>query len=171
MTLIYLRATQMKDLQTVFTIIKQAQTLLKNEHIDQWQDGQPSLAQLQQDILHQQSYVLISKQHICGTAVLLQQPEPNYLQLQTAWHSQTVYATIHRFAIAQAHQGQHLGNRLLSHLITLGYQQGFCNFRIDTHPNNLRMQHLIKEAGFIYRGSICLNKNPKKPRLAYELNL
>ena len=46
---------------------------------------------------------------------------------------------------------------------------GIRNLRIDTHNDNLTMQHIVAKAGFSYCGIIRLEDGD--PRLAYQLVL
>ena len=170
---IYLRHTQATELDQVMKIIHDAQKQLLRENINQWQDGQPSVEQVKQDIQNNISYVLISHQQIAGTAALLKEPEPTYQEIiDGCWlDNNSPYATIHRFALADDFKGHSLSSILISCLLTVGYQLNFANFRIDTHPDNQRMQHLIQKNGFTYQGKIRLNDPQHSFRLAYELNL
>ncbi|MBA1434129.1 GNAT family N-acetyltransferase [Bombilactobacillus bombi] len=171
MSLTYLRNATPHDLSAISQIINDAKTYLFNARIDQWQDAYPNRQQLEADILHQQSYVLIVQKQIAATAVLMSQPEANYQHIQGAWQSSQPYITIHRVAVSQQFSGQHLSRILFSNLISIAYQGDWRNFRIDTHPDNYRMQHLITQNGFQYRGIIHLNDAAKSQRWAYELNL
>ena len=65
----------------------------------------------------------------------------------------------------------HLSIYLLSSFISLHYAEVVRNFRVDTFRINEIVQHLVKAAGFIERGTI-KNDDPIDPyRVAYELNL
>lgn len=161
-------------------IIHDAQKQLLKENINQWQDGQPSVEQVKQDIQNNISYALISNQQIAGTAALLKEPEPTYKEpeptyqeiIDGSWlNNNSPYATIHRFALTGDFKRHSLSSILISCLLTVGYQLNFANFRIDTHPDNQRMQHLIQKNGFTYQGKIRLNDPQRSFRLAYELNL
>lgn len=168
---VYLRHTQTTELNLVMKIIYDAQKQLLEENINQWQDGHPSVKTIKQDIKNNVSYVLIYNQQIAGTATLFNDPESIYQNIDGNWISNSPYATIHRFALADDFKGQAFSSILISCLLTVGYQLNFANFRIDTHPDNQRMQHIIKKNGFTYQGKIRLNDAKRSVRLAYELNL
>lgn len=168
----FLRLTQNNDLQQIQALITAAQQLLANDHINQWQDGHPNVRQIQQDITQHASWSLCLQQQVVGTAALINGPDPNYQTLpNNHYHSHEPYAVIHRFTVNPQFSGQQLGRYLMSNLITQAYQQGYQNLRIDTHPDNLRMQHLIEQTGFQKRGDILLLDNHKELRWVYELNL
>ncbi|UQS83018.1 GNAT family N-acetyltransferase [Bombilactobacillus thymidiniphilus] len=169
---IYLRSATLGDLPTMSAIIQSAKELLKNDNIDQWQDGYPNLAQSRADVENKQAYVLMVNQQIGAMATFLTQPDPSYQTLrQGHWQQNGPYATFHRLAVNPEFRGQHLTNYLMSNLLTLAIQHDLANVRIDTHQDNLRMQHILNNWGFQKRGMIELQYQQGGVRVAYELNL
>ncbi len=169
MPLIYLRPSQKTDVPAIMAILTKAKKLLAADQIDQWQNGYPNVEQIQADIQQQISWVLMVNQTIAATAALMLKPEPTYQDIrQGHWHNSQPYATIHRIAVDPQLRGQRLSTILLSNLVTVGLQQQRFNFRVDTHPQNLRMQHVVQQAGFQKRGEIQVTDGL---RWAYELNL
>lgn len=73
--------------------------------------------------------------------------------------------------ISSQFRGKKLASYLFSNLLSLAYAQNKFYLRIDTHPKNNRMQHLIKKAGFDYCGLIEINGDPDPDRYAYDLKL
>ncbi|KJU74795.1 GCN5 family acetyltransferase [Pediococcus damnosus LMG 28219] len=174
MTIAYLRKTTLQDLPTVSKIIDSAKQFLKSQNIDQWQDGYPSLPDLQADVTNQISYVLMIDGQIAGTAALLHDHDKNYDVINDgAWEGPAIakYASIHRIAMSADFCGQHLSEKMISGLLTLSSQLGYNQVRIDTHPDNKLMQHLITKCGFAYCGTVLLDEDPKELRLAYQLFL
>ncbi|MGX7059091.1 GNAT family N-acetyltransferase [Vagococcus humatus] len=168
----YVRLATLADLPQIMTIIAEAKELLKEDGSSQWQDGEPSRDTLQEDIHLQHCYLLVVGSQIAGVAALVTEPDPNYQQIAgEGWQKQGPYATIHRIAISPSFKGQHLGRYFFSNLLTLAYQKGFRQMRIDTHEMNIRMQSLIQAFGFSYQGIIYVSPNPEGKRLAYELSL
>ena len=55
--------------------------------------------------------------------------------------------------------------------MTISYQLGFRQIRIDTHLSNKRMQHVITKAGFDYRGGSYIDHQPDEARNAYQILL
>jgi RimJ/RimL family protein N-acetyltransferase len=60
---------------------------------------------------------------------------------------------------------------MISGLITISGVLGYKDIRIDTHPDNLGMQHVITTNGFTKRGVIYMAENDGEasPRYAYQL--
>ncbi|KRN28741.1 acetyltransferase [Lactobacillus selangorensis] len=171
MASIYCRQATPADLPAQMKIIKAAKALLKADGSPQWQDGHPDEAKIAHDDAAGWGYVLIVAGEIAGTATLLQTADPNYAQIDGAWHTDGPYATIHSIAIAGNHHGQHLSDFFFAMLISEAYRLGFREMRIDTHALNKRMQHIIKKAGFTECGVVAMNGNPNDTRLAYDLSL
>jgi len=170
----YLRKTTLQDLPTVSKIIDSAKAFLKSQGIDQWQDGYPALPDLQSDVTNQIGYVLIIDGQIAGTAALLHDHDKNYDVINDgSWlgPEDAKYTAIHRIAMSPNFRGQHLSEKMISGMLTLSSQLGYQQVRIDTHPDNKLMQHLIIKSGFIYRGNVLMDEDPTDIRRAYQLIL
>ncbi|MCO7127139.1 GNAT family N-acetyltransferase [Sporolactobacillus shoreicorticis] len=169
----YLRKATSHDFPEIKKIIDQAKRLLKDDGIDQWQDGYPDDATLQEDIAQEISYVLIVNRQVAGTGVIFKKIEPAYEAIESGSWIQThasAYVSIHRVALSSDFRGRHLASPLMEFLITAAALMGYSDIRIDTHPENPRMQHIIKQAGFAYRGIVHLDM-PNGKRWAYQLLL
>lgn len=173
MSTIYVRKATKKDVHAMMLIINQAKQLLKADGSQQWQNGSPNELKILDDIEQGYAYLLIVDDQIAGTAALLTDPDPHYETIiDGSWkNNDAPYATIHRIAISDQFRGRNLASYFMSNLLSLGYYQGFRNFRIDTHEKNVRTQGLIKKYGFEYRGRIFVDPSPHGERKAYELHL
>ncbi|PWG00207.1 GNAT family N-acetyltransferase [Levilactobacillus bambusae] len=169
MASIYCRLATSDDLPTQMAIINEAKALLKRDGSPQWQDGHPDRQQLERDQQAGISYVLVVDGHVAGTAALMQQPDPNYENIEGRWHSDGPYAVIHRIAISGEFHGLHLADFFFALLVSEAVRLGFKTVRIDTHEMNRRMQHIILKAGFTYCGIVQMNHHPDDLRLAYDL--
>ncbi|WP_057769389.1 GNAT family N-acetyltransferase [Lactobacillus selangorensis] len=173
MAAIYVRQATLADLPAIMELIQDAKDHLKSQDVDQWQNGYPDEAAFHDDIEHGFNYVLISDGKIAGTATLFPSPDPYYGQIDHgAWAGDPdeKYVVIHRIAISSQFRGQHLSKLLISNLISIAVLLGYHDIRIDTHPDNKGMQHVITTNGFIYRGYIYMFED-KQPRYAYQLEL
>lgn len=173
MSVTYIRQATNKDLPQIKAIIADAKNYLKNQGIDQWQDGYPSDQNLAEDIDNGITYVLIIDGKIAGTAALWQGIDLNYLKIEGgSWLNgiEARYTAIHRIALSGEFRGQHLSEKLISGLLTVSRTLGYHDVRIDTHPDNAGMQHVITTNGFEYRGVIYMHGSAAK-RFAYQLLL
>lgn len=170
----YLKKSTQEDLPAILDIIHSAIKYLHEQGIDQWQHGYPADEDLEKDVKDGINYVLITDGQIAGTATIHQGIDPNYLKIEEGdWinGSEAHYAAIHRVAISNEFRGQHLSEKLVSSLITVSRVLGFKDIRIDTHPENKGMQHVITSNGFEKRGIIHMRENghPWTARFAYQL--
>ncbi len=122
----------------------------------QWQGKEPSLATIEEDILHQRYYVLFEDNQPCGGAALMTH-EPGYDQLlEGQWLNQDPYMVIHRLFIAPSFQGRQLSKILLTHLEQQAQQHHFHNIRIDTHALNEPMCGLLNRQQYTAVGKAWL---------------
>ncbi|BAP86616.1 N-acetyltransferase GCN5 [Paucilactobacillus hokkaidonensis JCM 18461] len=173
MSAAYVRQATNQDLPIIKAIMADAKSYLKQQGIDQWQDGYPSDQNLVDDINNEITYVLIIDGQIAGTAALWQGIDLNYLKIEDgSWLNgvEARYTAIHRIALSGNFRGQHLSEKLISGLLTVSRTLGYHDVRIDTHPDNVGMQHVIATNGFDYRGIIYMHDGSAK-RFAYQLLL
>lgn len=173
MSNIYLRQARIDDLPKVNEIIEGAKRTLRNRGVDQWQMGYPDEAILKQDLAEGINYVLILDGEVVGTAALQQGYDKNYQEItRGTWSkdSEVTYSIIHRIAVEPGHQGQHLSSALIQQLLTISYHLGYKDVRIDTHPENLVMQHVIASNGFTEKGIITMDEDDGD-RKAYQILL
>lgn len=170
----YVRQAINADLPAMMAIIEQGRQALAADHIPQWQGPYPQATDLQADIDAARAWLLIVDGQIAGSAALLTTPDPNYQKIyQGSWAgpADARYTSIHRIAIASGYHGQHLADDYFSNLMTLSYQAGFRQIRVDTHALNQRMKHIITKAGFDYRGIVYMANDATDLRNAYQVML
>jgi len=173
MSNIYLRQATIDDLPRIIKIIDSAKKTLRDRGVNQWQNGYPNDEILEQDIQEDISYVLILNGRVVGVAALQQGYDQNYQEMTSgSWSSDSdvTYSVIHRIAIEADHQGEHLSSALIQQLLTMSYHLGYRDVRIDTHPDNLVMQHIIESSGFEEKGTITMDED-LGVRKAYQILL
>ena len=173
MSQIYLRQAQLTDRDLIMKIIDEAKAAMKRAGSPQWQDGHPTAAMITEDISREIGWVLMVDQQVVGYAAMQLTPDPTYRHISNGRWAQPdePYATFHRVVISDRFRGHHLGQFLISNLLTLGLAKGMVNFRLDTHPVNGAMQGLAKSCGFVQRGEIKVADQIDPHRIAFELNL
>lgn len=163
--------TTLEDENKILTIYKAASVFLAQQGINQWQNNYPNAESFNDDILRNISYKLVNENNeILAVASLDTAIDPNYAKIYEGhWLKNNAYATIHRIAVNQEIGQKGLGYITFQKLIERARQLDFKEVRIDTHPNNKIMQHLITKIGFEYRGIILVKDGSQ--RLAYQLFL
>jgi GNAT superfamily N-acetyltransferase len=171
MPAVFVRPGRPDDVDAIMTVIAGARAFLGSQNIDQWQGNYPDRAAVELDIQNQANRVLVVDGRVVGIASLIQGPDPFYKYIEGgSWigGADVPYYAIHRFAIGDAGRGLHLSRAFLTALLSELYSRGVRDVRIDTHPDNKIMQHVVLSNGFEHRGLVYLDE-PVPERLAYQL--
>ena len=115
---------------------------------------------LRQDIALGKSYLCLAGDEPAATFFFTEGPEPTYASIEGSWLSEDPYYVVHRIASSGTAPGAG------SFCLEWAYKQAG-HLRIDTHPDNRPMQHVLKKLGFTYCGIIHVEEDDD-PRLAYE---
>ena len=126
--------------------------------------GWPPEALIRKDIEEARSYVCIGADgRIVGTFALLygKDVEPTYAKIYDgSWYDDSPYGVVHRIASDGSVHG------VGAFCINWAWEQ--CrHLRMDTHGDNVVMQHLLEKLGFERCGVIYVEKD-NDPRIAYE---
>lgn len=178
-----MRPATVDDVPAIVATLEAGRALLAADGIDQWQNGTgPDVDLVTSDVARGWGRVFLIGGQVAATAALIDEPEPSYAQMvDGAWqvrdgekgpaNGSSPYATIHRVAVAPAFRGMHVAQRFYARLIEEARARGFAEIRVDTHADNVRMQHVISNAGFTRAGTVCISDDPKDLRWAYQLFL
>lgn len=94
------------DVLEIMEIIKDAQDYLKEQRIDQWQNGYPNIETIIKDIEYGNGYVLVKDSNIVGYVVAVFGEEKSYEFIyERKWLSSQPYVVIHRLAIDSKYKG------------------------------------------------------------------
>ena len=159
-----LRPTKIEDISRVIDIINQAKTYLKNNDIDQWQDGYPNEETIEKDIENNEAYVLEEDGVILGTCMVTIHGEPSYNRIEGKWILNCPYICVHRIAVDNEYKGKGLASTILDQVVAM--YPDYHSVRMDTHHDNLSMQSFLTKYGFKYCGEITLKSGAL--RRAYE---
>lgn len=159
-----IRHAQRNDLPAMLEIYREARAFMKaNGNPNQWKDNRPSAEAIQKDIESGQSYLIFDGGVLCGAFSLIFGDDPTYALIENGqWKSDLPYATIHKIASFPGTHG------VFSEIIRFSEPKAQ-SLRIDTHPDNQIMQHLILKNGFEYCGNIYTDDGTL--RYAYQKDL
>ncbi len=155
-----IRRAATTDLPRILEIYAQARRFMEETgNPNQWGKTNPPQEVLEADIARQRLHVVCREEVICGVFFFSMEPDPTYQVIEDgSWLDDSVYGTIHR--IASDGSGGVFG-------ACLDWCLGQCrHLRIDTHRDNLVMQHVVEKHGFSRRGIIYIADGT--PRIAYE---
>lgn len=146
-------------LMDIFTHARQLMIATNNPH--QWIDGYPSELLIREEIEQKHCYVCVGRNgQVVGVFCYIEGEDPNYAHIeQGAWLNDLPYATIHRLATSGEERG-------VADACFRWCMERSNNLRVDTHRDNLILQHLVAKYGFTYCGIIYVSNGT--PRLAYQ---
>ena len=150
-----------EDLARIMEIYGIAQEyMISHGNPTQWAHHYPSPELINDDIRKGNCYLVVEENIIHGVFVLCEGEEPTYAKIfNGAWFNNDPYVTIHRIASDGAAHG-------IFHCVVEYAKSKADNVRIDTHENNLTMQHLIEKNGFVKCGTITVRDG--SPRVAFQ---
>ncbi len=161
------RAT-ISDIPRMLEIFEAAKKYMRaNGNASQWGDDYPAVSSLENDIAHGGSYIIKKDGVIVATFALLFGEDPTYPAIMNGeWLNDKEYGVVHRIASDGSVRG--IAN-LVFDWAKDRCQELSCDFRVDTHEDNLLMQKAILAHGFVYCGVVKVANGTL--RLAYHLPL
>lgn len=126
----------------------------------QWGDNRPAESAILKDVKNGDSYVLAKGTHIYAVFSFIVGDDETYHVIEEGnWLNEEPYGVIHK--VASSGEKKHILERALAYA-----ESQVSNVRIDTHKDNLVMQHLLVKNGYQYCGIIYTDDGTK--RLAYQ---
>ncbi|HAT55807.1 MAG TPA: GNAT family N-acetyltransferase [Lactobacillus sp.] len=173
-----LHFADMNDLPAIKDIITDARDFLAEQGIDQWQDGYPEDSVIAGDIERGETVALKDDEGtILAIASLVKGIDHPYEAIVDGnWRvtgTETNYVSIHRVAMAKASRGHHLTHDFFDLMLEqIQADPEVESVRIDTHPQNFGMQHVIETNGFDYIGLVPVTGGkPDETNVAYDMVL
>lgn len=166
-----IRLARRNDMDTIMDIYQAARNYMQDTgNPTQWGESYPAKELLEEDIEKKQLYVCVerncdqegngSEEIVHGVFAFIIGPDPTYAYIENGkWLNDDTYGTIHRIA------GDGKVKGIFADCLEYCRSQ-IDNLRIDTHENNLTMQHLIEKNGFKKCGIIYIEDG--SPRIAYQ---
>ena len=162
-----LRKSVNEDINNIIQIIDEAKEALKEQGIDQWQNGYPNADVIRNDILNNHSYVFIKNNEIVATSAVSFDGEKTYDKIYDGnWISNDEFAVIHRIAISNKYKGTGIASEIIKMIEAICLDKNVHSIKVDTHEFNMPMQKLLKKNDFKYCGVIYLEDKSK--RVAFE---
>ena len=154
---------KLEDLDRILEIVDEAKEFLRQNKVNQWQDGYPDRDIFINDILNNCLYVVKEDKEILGFFSLYNYEETYEKIYDGSWHSDDNYVVVHRLAIADKYKGKGVSKFIFDYL-----KNKYSYLRIDTHKDNMVMQRCLIKNGFKYCGIIYLKISGDNLRLAYD---
>ena len=159
-----IRKATYDDLPVLMDVFRKARGIMRSSgNMNQWNDGYPSEAVVRKDIDNGHCVVLCEEGEVVATMAFIPGPDPTYAEIYDGgWLSDVPYHVIHRIAVAEP------GHNAAKALLDWGFGR-VKSIRIDTHKDNVIMQHVLSKYGFTHCGMILLANGD--PREAYQKDL
>lgn len=138
-----------EEIQAISELAKIVRTDMWNNGLEQWTGNYPAYENFYQDYTNKGLYVLVKDGLIIGSVSIFVENEVAYHEV--VWEKDKSLV-VHRIIVDPAKQGQGYGKQLIEFALAMAKQGGFGSVKIDTHPDNLKMQKLLKSMNFSYRG-------------------
>ena len=165
-----IRRTKKEDIDAIMPIFDEARVTIAALGIDQWQNGYPSKAVIENDVEKLQSCCVEIDGEIVGTFALIDDGEPTYDEIfEGKWltgDGKEHYFAIHRVAISVKSRGSGISAKIIDFCAEKARENGKKSLRIDTHRGNIVMRKMLEKNGFAYCGVIYLSDGDE--RVAYE---
>lgn len=164
-----IRRAELADLGNIMPIIQDAKEYLKEQGIDQWQNGLPDEETILGDITGSEGYLFVEEGEAVGFVVVSFGTDEDYKEIYEGnWITDSSsYAVIHRNAVKAGMRGKGISGEMFRLCEQRAREQGVKSLRIDTHKDNRLMRHLAEKHGFTQCGIIALVRG-NAPRVAYE---
>ena len=158
-----IRQSSETDIQAIMDVLEAAKGIMRaSGNVNQWINGYPSEAVVRKDLENGNGYVVEDDGRVVGYFAFIASPEPTYAEIfDGAWlEDKLPYHVIHRIGSFPEVHG--IFKSIMDWCVSKDR-----NLRIDTHRDNLIMQHNILKYGYKYCGIIFLESGDE--RLAYQL--
>ena len=161
------RHATMHDLPQMQANYQRARELMAaNGNPTQWGHEFPRETVVCDDIACQRTMLLVDTQggheRILAQFALCPGEDPTYATIDGAWLDDDSYVTIHR--ICSSGLVRHAARDCIAWVL-----RHYGNVRVDTHPRNKAMQHVLETSGFARCGLIQLIDRPTDTtRIAYQ---
>lgn len=167
-----IRLANLNDLQSIMEIVTDAVKLLKDNKVNQWQNGYPNIEVITKDINSKNLYVYCDNEKVVGFAYISSEEETSYEVIYNgSWLQKGKYIVVHRIAVKKEYLNKKIAWKLLTEAVNIARSNKIRSIRVDTHRDNLIMNNFLKKFGFTKCGEIFLVNyiDSDKLRIAYEM--
>lgn len=151
-------------------IVSDAKEFLRQNGVDQWQNGYPDEEMFFDDIKGGESHVVLCDGKIAAVAMLSFAGEPTYSVIRDGeWLTCGEYGVVHRISVARDMRGHGIAAFIFDQAEKICVENSVYSLRADTHEDNIPMRKTLRRCGFSYCGTITVEDGTD--RRAYEKRL
>ncbi len=160
-----LRKAKQHEVPVIWTILQDAIEQRKQDGSDQWQNGYPNVAAINEDIKNGAAYVLVENDVIQAYAAIIFDIEPAYEVIEGKWLSSGDYAVVHRVATSKESKGKGVATMLFKMIEDLCIDKNVFSIKVDTNFDNIPMLKIVDKLGYTYCGEVYFRGSARR---AYE---
>lgn len=155
-----IRKAEICDLAQILSVYARAREFMRETGNEtQWKSTYPTREIILSDMENGYLHILRDEDGIEGVFAFLPEGDPVYDHIDGKWLSEKPHAAVHRVASAGKKKG--ILPLCMRYVLSLAD-----NIKIDTHENNLIMQHQLEKLGFVRCGIVTLENG--ESRIAYQ---
>lgn len=148
------------DLEVIASLAKVVRGDMVSKGLNQWVGDYPNIDNFRSDLDKGGLFVLVEADKIVGSCSILKENDIAYKEV--VWNGKNALV-IHRILIDPTYQGKGFGKEMVNFAYKKVLNEGYDSLKIDTHPDNIKMQKMLKGLSFEFRGYLASIN-----RLAYE---
>lgn len=156
------RKANTSEIPQIWQIIQNAIQRRKEDGSNQWQDGYPNPAVLQNDIAKEVGFVLTEGNVIIGYCAILINEEPEYAKIEGKWLTNNDFIVFHRLAIAEDYLGKGFAKVIFNHIEKLARKMNIFSIKADTNFDNFAMINIFKKLDYTFCGEVYFRGSPRK---------
>lgn len=149
------------ELDELVVLAKAVKKAMLSEGLQQWIGDYPNYDVFLKDYEKHGLYGYYLDDRLIAAIAIL--PENDLAYQEVKWDSDKALV-IHRIMVNPLFQKMGIAKKLFDYAIGMVKDLDYQAIKIDTHPDNIKMQKLVESYSFVYRGYLSSIN-----RLAYEL--
>lgn len=157
-----LRKATSSDAPVIWEILQYAIEQRRKDGSQQWQDGYPNPASIQQDLDKGCAYVIEDHGTILLYTAILFEKEPAYEAIEGQWLTNGDYAVLHRVAASPQAKGKGIATLLFEMVEDMCREKNVNSIKVDTNFDNMPMLRIMEKLGYTYCGEVFFRGSPRK---------
>ena len=134
-----------------------------------WSSEHPSDESIKEAIKRKEQYICVEDGEIIGALVLSEDPDGDYDAGNWSRDlKEGEYLSVHVLAVSADCYQKGVGSFMVGESIAIARAKGYRAVRLDIVPTNTPAERLYKKKGFIYAGTVDLNR-PTAPIPLFDL--
>ncbi len=165
-----IRLAKNEEIPKILTITRACAFQMISQNIFQWDEDYPSKEVFENDLKHNDLYVITSERKIVGCMAISSRIDKEYIPLK--WltpNKNNLY--VHRLAIHPNYQGKGFARHLMDFAENFAIKNNYHSIRLDTFSKNKKNQKFYELREYKRLGNVYFPRQSEDPFFCYELVL